>query len=228
MSSQVEAEDGGPAHLGAIWLRPHDIPTMLDIHRRTVAAMPDPSLVRAEDEESFAAAFARGGAVGVTVDGALAGYGLVRGAGALPCDRLGLEGRVGVEDDLVILDGSAVAPQYRGQGVHRRLVAERLAIARTWGAAHVAATAAPRNAPSMSNLMRGGLVIVAHVTKSYGERYVLWRPMAGATMAAEPGELVPATDVAAARARLAERRVAFAVSADADGAPILAFTRHPV
>ena len=75
------------------------------------------------------------------------------------------------------IDGAAVCPEWRGNGVHRVLVAWRLERAREAGRSIALSTAAPENLPCVGNLLAEGFDIHALIQKFGGWRYVFRRDL---------------------------------------------------
>ena len=77
---------------------------------------------------------------------------------------------------LAILDGSAVHPDWRGNGLQHLLIDWRIQWAACLQRIHICATAAPQNYPSWRSLCRSGLYIY-NLSHFYGgmTRYVLYR-----------------------------------------------------
>lgn len=165
-----------------------DVPAIVDLHRATLAAL-GPGMLRERHPDEFREVIASSGLIlGVWSPGRerLVAYATLLSAvpdGYVPPGAVRLPGnaRVGV------LAGSAVRESHRGRGLHRRLLRERIVLARD---AHVldglVATAAPSNASSWRNMMAYGLSITAIAPCHGSLRYV----MVGET--AEPGGRHPA------------------------------------
>jgi hypothetical protein len=101
---------------------------------------------------------------------------------------------------LCVLDGAAALQEWRGHGIHRQSIAQRLALAQSLKRELVAATVAPDNVRSMRALLDAGLRI-RRFAALYGglPRLVLQRALAGAEAPAKAQLSVPVRDVAAHR-----------------------------
>lgn len=76
------------------------------------------------------------------------------------------------------LDGVSVAPDWRGHGLHRRLIRHRLDRAAEAGRRLAISTVAPGNLPSLSNNLAEGMEI-RRLSRLYGGwRFVVARPLA--------------------------------------------------
>jgi len=157
-------------------LGPEDLPAVIALHalsRQGVAA----ELVAHDSDDFFRLRLAeRGRLLGLFAEGELVAYGVL----GLP-----RAGDASFADDLpdpppaesvAEVDGVAVRPDLRGNGLHRLLVRWRLAEAA--GRALALATAAPGNLYSLSNLLSCGFEAVALLHKYGGaRRFLLARPL---------------------------------------------------
>ena len=133
-------------------------------------------MVRLDSLEHFARIVAQGEPIlGLFIQDKLIAYGVL----LLNCahadtyvSMLGLT----AEDkaDLTCLDGAAVDPDYRGNGLQTLLTGWRLALARQAGRGHVCSTASPFQWSSWGSLLRSGLTVHA-IGPFYDDamRYVL-------------------------------------------------------
>lgn len=165
---------GGSRALRPVVLSASDVPRVSDLHER-VCAEAAPDTVRHDPPEFFLrVASGEGALLGFegAEDGRLAAYGVVTlpGPETNHCGRL-----IGLAEGPLVaqLNGVAVDPSLRGNGLQRHLGRWRMATAARLGRRHVVSTASPHNVPSWVNLLSLGLVIRGlHVT--YGAlRYVL-------------------------------------------------------
>ncbi len=94
-------------------------------------------------------------------------------------------------DAIACLDGVAVHPAWRGNGVHALLVGWRIEAARDAGRHHICATAAPSNHASWDTLTGAGLRVV-NLGRFYGGmlRYVLYRDLRAAVVQPDPANSV--------------------------------------
>ncbi|MBP8029253.1 MAG: GNAT family N-acetyltransferase [Giesbergeria sp.] len=152
-------------------LQPSDLDTMEALHRLSCAGM-SAQLVKPEKREFLASLLhGRGQVLGAWAGTQLVAYGILQNA-MLPEDNprplLGLA----PECRLAKLAGAAVAPRWRGQGLQRALIAQRMARADSRAVLYV--TAAPGNYPSWSNLLACGFAVRA-LQMCYGgfPRYLL-------------------------------------------------------
>lgn len=75
------------------------------------------------------------------------------------------------------IDGAAVLPAWRSNGLQRILIAWRLDLARRMGRDIALTTVAPENFPSLRNLLAEGMTIRALKQKFGGWRYILRRDL---------------------------------------------------
>lgn len=150
-----------------------DVPAIDALFRATVAAVPNPAAVRPDEPAFFEEVLARGGEiVGLTVEGDLIAYGVLRPEFQDQHDRHDLARLVADDWPLFVTDGSAVHPAYWTHSLQRVLIRERIDRAVGQGARAIVAKVSPANLPSMRNLLKEHFRIVARVRKPYGWRYV--------------------------------------------------------
>ncbi len=171
-------------------LQPTDLDTMEALHRLSCAGM-SAQLVKPEKREFLASLLhGRGEVIGAWAGAQLVAYGALLHE-LLPDDDprplLGLA----PERHLAKLAGAAVAPGWRGQGLQRALIAQRMARAERHAVLFV--TAAPGNCASWHNLLLCGFSVRA-LQVCYGglTRYLLAYDPA----AAAPAPLAPRTGTA--------------------------------
>ena len=168
-------------------LQPTDLDTMEALHRLSCAGM-SAQLVKPEKRKFLASLLhGRGEVIGAWAGAQLVAYGALLHE-LLPDDDprplLGLA----PERHLAKLAGAAVAPGWRGQGLQRALIAQRMARAERHAVLFV--TAAPGNCASWHNLLLCGFSVRA-LQVCYGglTRYLLAYDPA----AAAPAPLAPRT-----------------------------------
>lgn len=117
------------------------------------------------------------------------------------------------------LDGTAIRPDWRGQGLQRRFTAERIAMAYSHGKPVLLATCQPDNDWSLANLLKMGLVVVAFRSKFDKPRLILRRDLdrSRASIAPRPGPRVASDDFAGHRRALAEGWFGTAALRDTSG-----------
>ncbi len=201
-----------------------DIDAIYDLHRETFAALPNPGAVRPDEPAFFHDIFDCGGEItGLYGREGLVGYGVLRPELAAEKDRVALEAWLAPHRSLWVLDGSAVKPTYWGRGLQRHLVGLRTARAGALGVEAVIAKASPGNVPSMRNLLKSGFSIVGRIQKSYGWRYIHYRPVAEAMTHPEAGEWIEASAIAEAQRRFEAGEVATQCALNEAGVPALHF-----
>lgn len=212
--------------LEPIRLSPADVDAIHGLHRETIAALPNPGAVRPDEPCFFEDIFACGGEItGLFGAEGLVAYGVLRPELASEKDRAGLDGWVAPQGTLWVLDGSAVKPTHWRRGLQRHIVALRIARAAALGAGDVIAKASPGNVPSMRNLLKSGFATVGSIRKSYGWRYIHYRPVSRAMGVAEAGTWVEAADLGEAQRRFEAGEVAGACALNEAGTPALRFAR---
>lgn len=162
-------------------LRPADLAAMHALHQASIRGLP-PAIVKPESLDFLASLLHGRGRVQGAWDGdALVAYGVLQ-HDVLPADdpraHLGLK----PHQPVFKLAGAAVASQWRGHGLQRVLIDQRLA----WATGHaVFATAAPGNPASWRSLLACGLSVRALEVRYGGlPRYLMAR-VPGDTFAAD-------------------------------------------
>jgi GNAT superfamily N-acetyltransferase len=181
------------------WRPTQDAGRVHALHREVLAHTPD-GMVRPDPLSHFEAHTGESGqTLGCyAADGSLAGYGIL---GLCSHTVLHLADLLRTDPGaLCVLDGAAALPEWRGYGIHRLAIAERLALARTLGRSLVAATVFPDNVRSMRGLLDAGLRIRRFATLYGGlPRLVLQGELARSCPLPAPTLTVPVRDLAAHR-----------------------------
>lgn len=150
---------------------PRDLDAVFRLHRTGVDDVPA-GVFRPDDGDFFHDAIRRDCCVVADLGGQVMGYGVL----VLPePGSSSLADLVGAEQGTVAHVESAVIHRtMRGAGLHRALIAWRMARARAAGRHSILCTVSPQNAASLRNLMSEGFHIRA-LTQLYGghSRYVL-------------------------------------------------------
>ena len=202
-----------------------DLPQVLELHGLSLSLAAKPCLVKPDEPRFFAEHLqARGRILGIFDGARLVAYAVLGlpnpGGYNLGAD---LELPAAELPGVAHLAGAAVHPDWRGRGLQRRLTAERLALARRFGRAHVISTVSPFNHFSWRNLLAHGL-LVRRLTSKYGGhlRYVLHRELgAEPTLTREQAQLRPLHDSDGQRALLEQGWAGFALSQSVEGLGIL-------
>ena len=160
-----------------------DLPALLELNRAVVAALADPGLFRLfGGADSFLADHlgARGRSLGVFAQDHLVGYSSLTRPGPDDLDNYAVDlgwaperaGRV------ALLSAAMVHPAHRVRGLHRALIAGRMALARGLGVQELLVRAAPANAVSRRTLLSHGFAVAwLGVQREGSLRHVLWRPI---------------------------------------------------
>lgn len=169
-----------------------------------------PGAVRPDSREHFAHVVEGGGQIiGLKNEqGALIAYAVLTfRPDALPDYAASLSLPQSEWDGMACLDGVAVHPAWRGNGVHALLVGWRIEAAQAAGKHHVCATAAPSNYTSWDTLIGAGLRVV-DLGRFYGGmlRYVLYRDLARPVAQPDPASSVAVSIGAIDRQREMLRR----------------------
>lgn len=154
-------------------LGPGDIDAVEALHRLAIGPIARPEVVKPESRAYFESILAgRGHTVGLFDDGLVA-YGILQHEHT-PKD--GPHRLLNVDPARAVgrLAGASVHPNFRGQGLQKVLIAERVALAPA--DMLLFSTAAPVNVPSWSNLVAGGFPITG-IELFFGgyARYVMVR-----------------------------------------------------
>jgi len=203
-----------------------DIGAVYALHRETIAALPNPGAVRPDAPSFFEEIFDSGGEImGLFAEEeGMVAYGVVRPELARERDRVALDKVVPEDMRLFVLDGTAVKPSHWRRGLQRHIVGLRIERAAAHhGAGAVIAKASPGNVPSMRNLMKCGFAIVGRIEKSYGWRYIHYRPVARGFAEPVGGTWVEAAAIEEAQRRFDGGEVARECAADAEGVAKLRF-----
>jgi GNAT superfamily N-acetyltransferase len=190
----------------AVPLGPQHLDAVCALHRRLHELAPRPGLFAVESREFFARHLEQDGRILGVFDaqGELTAYavlGLPRADDPENFGRdIGLpEGELGT---VAHLDGIGVHPEWRGHGLHRALISERIALATAAGRRVVLSMAAPGNRWSLGNLLASGGEVVALIPKYGAMRFVVrYRQSPGPTPS---GPAVPLDDLERHAALLAE------------------------
>ena len=218
-------------HLRALDAR--DLPALLALHAAVMRALPDPGLFRLfGGPERFLSDHlgARGESLGAFAGERLVGYGSVTRPAAADLDNYARDlgwtperaGRV------ALLSAAMVDPGSRGQGLHRALIAARIALARERGVPELLVRAAPVNAASRRALLAHGFAVVWLGVQGEGSlRHVMWRPIERAAWeppaAGDAGlEWAAADDLETQRRLLADGRIGVRMR---DGEAAIGFAR---
>lgn len=172
-----------------------DIDDVIALHALARAGL-NPNLVASETDAFFADHLDRAGRIlGLFAENRLIAYGVL----GLPRPEDFNFGEMidlpqNVHPRVAHVDGVGVAPEWRGNALHRVLIAWRLEAAAAAGRSVALTTAAPGNLPSVRNLMAEGMTIRALKQKFGGWRYVLRRDLDGPQPAAPVNGRWVATD----------------------------------
>lgn len=188
---------------------------IMALRQRVLAQLPLADLyVREADEAAFVHAHlgAHGTTLGLRLGGQLVAYAMLGWPAAddalvrcLPAWARPADGG----QACAILASCMVVPEHRGRGLQRQLVQARIALAQAQGRGRCIAMVSPHNHASRHNLMQAGLGLVWAGQLAGLQRHVLalatppgWPNDAG--LAAAPARCLPALDIAAQQALLAQ------------------------
>lgn len=177
---EVVCVDGRRAVLRASLLAAGQVDAVIALHREVIRAMPA-ELVASETPEFFADHADRIGRLfGLFDDERLIAYSVLGLPGAGD-PNFGVDHGLSAQDlaRVAHLDGAAVHPRYRGNGLHRRMIAWRLATARAAGRSIALSTVAPGNVASLASMLSEGLQIRALAHRFGGQRFLMRRDEGG-------------------------------------------------
>lgn len=159
-----------PSQLAQRELTDADLEQVLALHMRCTEHL-GPDLVRHETLESLRQLLQRGRFLGMFEQQELVAYGVLLQELQVH-EKLPIRIAPDTQRPQAMLAGMAVAPHWRGQGLQRRLIMQRMALVPTHTL--VFSTAAPANWYSWNNLLDCGFH-VRDITAQYGEhiRYLL-------------------------------------------------------
>ncbi|MEW5422381.1 N-acetyltransferase family protein [Amorphus sp. 3PC139-8] len=150
-----------------------DVGDICRLFDAVIHAVARPDAVRPDEPSFFEQVFDVGGEIlGLTCEGRLIAYGVLRPELASEHDRKALDGVAPADSVLFVVDGSAVHPDYWARALQRVLIRARIERAVNQGAETVIAKVSPNNLPSTRNLLKEGFRIVGRVRKPYGWRYI--------------------------------------------------------
>ena len=152
-----------PNHLAQRELTPEDLPQVLALHQLCTQGLSD-DFVRKETMASLQSLMQRGQFIGLFDQQQLVAYGVLLN-NLQPHERLPESIAPDSQRPQSLLCGISVAPAWRGHGLQRRLIMQRLSMASA--DALVFSTAAPANWYSWNNLLECGFHVRA-ITDQYG------------------------------------------------------------
>jgi ribosomal protein S18 acetylase RimI-like enzyme len=139
------------------------------LHREVLQGLPAPHLFRADSRDFMARHIdERGRTIGTFADGRLVGYAVISFPDDEP-DNLGRDVPLPAEEmpHVADYDGSAVHPDFRGNGLQLRMSELRHRIALARGRHHILGTVSPDNPASLGNFLRFGFQ-VRNLRNKYG------------------------------------------------------------
>ena len=157
---------------------PGEAPAVFALQNFVRAAMPDPSQFVPDTLEHLSAYLAQDLCVGAWQGQQLAGYLIVRFCGQ---SRENYASFLGVPqeqwDNWANADSAIVHPDYRGNGLQRKLLEAALPLFPE-NITHIGATVSPQNCFSLNNALASGFVIAAR-REMYGgyDRYLLQKKL---------------------------------------------------
>lgn len=154
-----------------------DLDAIMNLMENTVQAMADTSLYVADDRATVLKHIGDEGEIVLAKAGTLAGFLMVRYPG-LAGDNLGRD--LGLDEKELLkvahMESTAVASDFRGQGIMAALIRYGEALAQNRGCKYSMCTVSPDNPWSLSNMLARGYEIAATVPKYGGVlRHILMR-----------------------------------------------------
>ena len=204
------------------WLSASDVGAVIGLHR-AVRDMVAPELLCRETDAFFVEHCGRCGRIlGLFVEERLIAYGVL----GLPephqesfADGFGLS--AAERAAVATIDGTSVAPEWRGNGLQRVLIAARLAGARAAGRKIAVSTVAPGNVPSLRNLLCSAMTVRA-LRHAFGGHRFLVRCDLDLSSQQPPaaGRWIDLNDINGALSALGTGAIGWTLSETADGARI--------
>lgn len=178
LSQSVEAvrTDGRRTVLRASLVGVNEVDAVVALHLDVIRDVPA-ELVATETPSFFADHAGRiGRLVGLFDEKRLVAYSVLGLPGAGD-PNFGADHGLSAQDlaRVAHLDGAAVHPLYRGNGLQRRMIAWRLAAARDAGRTIALSTVAPGNLASLASMLSEGLQIRALAHRFGGQRFLMRR-----------------------------------------------------
>jgi ribosomal protein S18 acetylase RimI-like enzyme len=160
------------------FLRKDNMQDLASLQSLVAENLPEPEIFRLHDDEDFRDVFqSEHSVIGVTTSEGLAAYSIIRIPG-LAKDNLGRDINLtkGEQMKVAHLQATAVHPQFRGNGLQRRMAGAHLNVLENMGYRHVCCTISPRNPISLANILSCGFVIKSLVPKFGGWwRYIMYK-----------------------------------------------------
>jgi ribosomal protein S18 acetylase RimI-like enzyme len=159
----VRRADGRSFDYQVRFLTPADIPLLLDLHQVVIDSLPQPVVLYERDAKFFEKCTTdQGCVVGAIHEGRMISYAALYRP--LPGEEnYGEDLELPSEDlhEVGHLAGSAVHPEYRGNGLQAKLVDLRSDFARESGVRHLCGEVLPMNIISIANHLREGFLLKA-------------------------------------------------------------------
>jgi ribosomal protein S18 acetylase RimI-like enzyme len=146
-SQMAEREEGFEFHMG--FLKLESLSRILDLQRIISESLPSREIFILHDEEYFRRIFSlRRSVIGIICEGELIGYSFILIPGLRDdglCENLGIDLDLPVDELLKVahLQGLAVHPAYRGNGLQRMMAAAHLKMIAEMGYVHACSTVSP-------------------------------------------------------------------------------------
>jgi len=218
-------EKNGRAPFELRYLEKSDLPLLLSLQEVIAKALPSPEIFRLDTEDYFRRHFdAERGVIGAFAGDRLIAYGILSFPGESE-DNFGRD--IGLPPDelksVAHLETSAVHPDYRGNGLQKKIFEIHFRTLENGNYAHALCTVSPKNYPSLRNMFDAGMVIRAVKIKfGWMLRYILHKDfrLAGPVRAAEV-ERVPADDLETQKRLLAGGWYGFDAVSDGGNIEIL-------
>jgi ribosomal protein S18 acetylase RimI-like enzyme len=145
------------------FLTPADVPLLLDLHQVVIDNLPEPVVLYQRDADFFERCTTEQGCVvGAIHDGCMISYAALYRPG-IGEENYGTDLKLPDADldSVGHLAGSAVRPEYRGNGLQAKLVDIRTRFARANGVRHMCGEVLPMNIISIANHLNKGFLLKA-------------------------------------------------------------------
>lgn len=207
------------------YLEEKDLPLLLSLQEAVALALPSPEIFRLDKPAYFRKHFEKSKSViGAFSDGRLIAYGIISFP---PPGEEHFGADIGLPPEelpkAAHLETSAVHPDYRGNGLQRKMFDIHFAALKAAGYRHTLCTVSPKNLPSIRNMFDCGMTVRALKIKfGWMLRYILHKDIQDSSLP-RPKEIrrIPASDTESQRDLLRRGFYGFALDQASGEAAVL-------
>lgn len=225
IAGKLDRRDAAPCQPVAFagrWLTADDIPSVIELHHSVRQAVPADLLCRETDRFFIDHVGRCGRILGLFAEDRLIAYGVLGFPSSNEesfADGFGLT--VAERALVATIDGTSVAPEWRGNGLQKLLIAARLDEARAVGCRIAVSTVAPGNLASLRNLLASAMTVRALRRVFGGLRFLVRRDLDAPVPVPPPeGRWIATTDIGGAAAALEAGATGWTIAEAAGGSRI--------